>query len=70
MDGPREPRFFVALNAWKEPLTFELTKRRWYALMDTSKPSPEDFLELEEVVPYHNSTFVVQPDSVRMFISI
>ena len=69
MDGPREPRFFVAFNAWREPLTFELTKRRWYALMDTSRPAPEDFLDLDQAVRMHASHFVVQPDSVRMFIS-
>ncbi len=69
MDGPKEPRFFVAMNAWKEPLTFELTRRSWYSLIDTSLDAPNDFLALEDVVPVRESHFIVQPDSVRVLIS-
>ncbi len=70
MDGPREPRFFVAMNAWREPLTFELTRRRWYALIDTSLEAPNDFVSLDQASLVRENHFVVQPDSVRVLISI
>ena len=69
MDGPREPRFYAAFNAWRETLSFELTRRTWYSLIDTSKEAPEDFLSLDNVVRVRESQIVVQPDSVRVLIS-
>jgi glycogen operon protein len=45
--------FFVILNAYKEPLDFEIPQgQAWRRLIDTSLPSPEDiqpFLEAERV---------------------
>jgi isoamylase len=41
--------FYVAFNAWSGPVKFRVpvspTRRRWRLLIDTAKPSPNDFLE-------------------------
>ena len=66
MDGPQEPRFYVVMNAWKSPLTFELPKRAWYSLIDTSRPSPHDIVEAEQAQPYAKTRITVQPDSLRV----
>ena len=43
--------FYVALNAWSEPVTFRIpvapTRRRWRRLIDTGLPSPDDIVETE-----------------------
>ena len=70
LDAPMEPRFYVAMNAWREPLTFELPKRAWIDLVDTSKPSPDDFIEPDKAEYYHSSKVVVAPDSVRILMSV
>jgi glycogen operon protein len=40
--------FYIALSAWWEPLGFRIppapTRRRWRRLIDTARPSPEDFV--------------------------
>ncbi len=40
--------FYVAMNAWREPLVFRIpaspTRRQWRRLIDTSLESPEDFI--------------------------
>lgn len=40
--------FYIAMNAWHEPLKFRIppspTRRRWRWLVDTSQPSPQDFI--------------------------
>ena len=47
--GPEEDFLYVAFNMWHEGLTFELPKlpvgMRWRRVVDTSRPSPDDFLE-------------------------
>lgn len=68
-DGPHEPRFYVAMNAWKEPLTFELPKRAWFAIVDTTKPSPDDFIPPEQATRIRESRIVVQPGSLRILMS-
>lgn len=59
--------FYVAFNAWSEPLTFRVpispTRRRWRRLIDTGLPSPDDFHESEngpviaEGTPYTLAAF-------------
>ena len=40
--------FYVALNAWREPLRFRIppspTRRSWRRVIDTARPSPDDLL--------------------------
>ena len=69
MDGMREPRFYVAMNAWREPLTFELPRRVWCELMDTSKPSPMDIVDPENAEVHQTTRLVVEPNSIRVLIS-
>lgn len=56
---------YVALNAYWEPLEFELPPleydKQWYRVVDTSLPSPEDFNE--SGVPLGGGTYTVQPRS-------
>jgi isoamylase len=44
--------FYVALNAWREPLRFRVppspTRRTWRRVIDTARPSPDDFLLEDE----------------------
>ena len=61
--------FYIAFNAWKEPLDFRIpsapTRRPWRRLIDTSRPSPEDFIPEGEgpIIPngklYHLPEFAV-----------
>ncbi|MBR4986273.1 MAG: glycogen debranching protein GlgX [Proteobacteria bacterium] len=68
-DGALGPRFYVAMNAWKEPLEFELPKRLWQVIADTSKAPPFDMIA-PEVAPIHQpSKLTVMPDSVVILIS-
>jgi glycogen operon protein len=50
-----EDHLHVLLNAYWEPLAFELPQlpdgRRWARLVDTARPSPEDFSEPAELLP-------------------
>ena len=69
LDGPQEPRFYVAMNAWTQPLAFELPRRAWYSLIDTSLESPADIVEPENAELYRHSKLIVQPDSVRVLMS-
>jgi glycogen operon protein len=40
--------FYVAMNAWREPLRFRIppapTRRKWHRVIDTSLASPNDFI--------------------------
>ncbi len=40
--------FYIALNAWHEPLGFRIpsapTRRPWRRMIDTARPAPEDFI--------------------------
>ena len=69
LDGLQEPRFYVVMNAWKQPLTFELPKRAWYSLVDTSRPAPHDIFEPEQARLFNRPRVTVQPDSVRVLMS-
>jgi isoamylase len=50
----REPDcdFYVALNAWREPLPFRIppspSRRPWRRVVDTAQPSPRDIVRPEE----------------------
>lgn len=69
LDGPREPRFYIAMNAWTKPLAFEISKRRWYCLVDTSRPSPDDIVEMEDALRINSARCIVKPNSLRVLVS-
>lgn len=69
LDGPKEPRFYVAMNAWTEALAFELPKRRWYSLVDTSLAHPDDIVEMDDAPLIKESRCIVQADSLRLLVS-
>ena len=67
MDGVSGPRFYIAMNAWKEPLDFDLPKRRWREILDTFAPG--NYWNPEEAPVFHGSKLSVMPDSVRVLLS-
>jgi glycogen operon protein len=66
--------FYVAMNAWSEPLKFRIppspTRRRWRRLIDTALPSPQDFLPEGEgpVVP-DGSAYTVAAFGMLVLVS-
>ncbi|MDY3552588.1 glycogen debranching protein GlgX [Gemmata sp. JC717] len=66
--------FYVALNAWSEPLAFRIppapTRRRWRRLVDTARPAPEDIIETEKGPPVADgSAYTLAPFSALVLIS-
>lgn len=68
-DGPHEPRFYIAMNAWTSPLDFELPKRVWFDLVDTARPAPHDFIAISDAQILKTPKITVQPDALRILIS-
>jgi glycogen operon protein len=66
-------RFHLILNAYWEPLSFELPPRDdagpWLRWIDTSLASPEDVVEWKAAPPVENGTYPVGPRSVVMLYS-
>ncbi len=66
--------FYVAMNAWSEPLKFRIppapTRRRWRRMIDTALPSPDDIVPTENgpVVP-EGSVYTVAAFSTLVLIS-
>lgn len=66
--------FYIAFNAWKEPLGFHIpsapTRRTWRRLIDTSRPSPEDFIAEGEgpIVP-DGKAYTVPEYSMLVLVS-
>ena len=62
------------LNAYWEPLTFELPStreqgsRRWRRWIDTSLPSPEDICDWEDAPIVSLSKYVVEPRSLVLLV--
>jgi len=66
--------FYVALNAWREPLTFRIpaspTRRQWRRVIDTGRTSPDDFIaEGEGPVLAPGETYTVAPFAVLVLVS-
>ena len=57
--------FFLILNAYHEPLTFELPDEAWRHLVDTSRPSPNDYHDFE-LAPHVQNALVVPQHSVQL----
>ena len=72
--GPPDRDFYMVFNAYWEPLTFKIpaspSGRTWIRTVDTSLPSPNDALGLDEgpVVPVL-FPYVVQPRSLIILVS-
>jgi glycogen operon protein len=66
-------RFHLILNAFWEPLEFELPPTDgagpWLRWIDTSRPSPEDIVEWKAAVPVADGTYRAGPRSVVMLYS-
>ena len=67
-----QEHLFAVLNAYWEPLAFELPQvpegRRWARLVDTARPSPEDFLSPAELLPDGMISCEAQPRSAVALI--
>ena len=66
--------FYVAFNAWREPLTFRIpaspTRRAWHRVIDTARPSPEDFVpEGEGPVVAAGGQYEVAPFSALVLVT-
>jgi glycogen operon protein len=68
-----QEHLYVLLNAYWEPLEFELPEllegRRWARLVDTGRPSPEDFVDPPEFLSGGASTYVAQPRSAVILVA-
>jgi glycogen operon protein len=66
--------FYVALNAWREPLRFRIppspTRRTWRRVIDTARSSPDDFVaEGEGPVVAAGAVCDVESHSVLVLVS-
>jgi glycogen operon protein len=59
---------YMILNSYWEPLTFKLptlpSGQRFYCLVDTGQPSPQDYFEVEQAPPCVESTYLAAARSV------
>ena len=62
-----QEQIYVMLNAYWQPLTFKLPSlspsQKWYRILDTFLPSPEDFTDLATALPINSQEYLVQPRS-------
>ncbi|HEY6008893.1 MAG TPA: glycogen debranching protein GlgX [Geobacteraceae bacterium] len=67
--------FHLMFNAWRKPLEFELPALRelprggWRRWLDTSLPSPEDILPLNESPVVAGGVYVLAPHSVAVVLA-
>ncbi len=66
--------FYVALNAWREPLRFRIppspTRRTWRRVIDTARPSPDDFVaEGEGPIVAAGAVYEVAPFGTLVLVS-
>ncbi|AVQ30022.1 MULTISPECIES: glycogen debranching protein [Fusobacterium] len=69
-DTETDTSFYIALNSYHEELAFELPilqNKKWYLLVDTSKPEKENFREDTEAL--FEKKYLVQPRSSIILIS-
>ncbi|MEB3211542.1 MAG: glycogen debranching protein GlgX [Leptolyngbyaceae bacterium] len=66
-------RLHVMLNAFWEPLKFELPpldrRERWYQIIDTSKPSPHDIFDSQGAIAISGDRYHVQDRSSVVLIA-
>ncbi|MGB7972141.1 MAG: hypothetical protein WCF31_09260, partial [Candidatus Deferrimicrobiaceae bacterium] len=67
--------FHLLINAWRDPLSFELPPTRdtpggfWRRWLDTSLPSPAEIVPLDEAPEVGNGTYKVPSHSVAVFFA-
>jgi glycogen operon protein len=67
-----EPDLHAVFNMYWEPLDFEVpnvTGRRWYRVVDTAQPTPDDFVETDRQVPIKGDHVRVEGRSVLVLFS-
>jgi glycogen operon protein len=63
------------VNAWQEPLTFELPAasllrgNTWSRWLDTSLPPPSDIVPLDDVLAVESRTYVLPPYSLAVMLA-
>jgi glycogen operon protein len=71
--GPSGGMFHFMINAYWEPLAFELLRSeagaRWRRWIDTSLSSPHDICEIDEAPLVAGPTFLVQPRSIACLVT-
>jgi glycogen operon protein len=71
-DPTVQEHFYVLLNAYWEPLEFELPEladgRQWARLVDTGQPAPADFSEPAELLPSGAQTYLAQSRSAVILV--
>lgn len=67
----RDNDFYLMLNAWDQPLQFELPvlPQSWQRLLDTALPSPRDILDEKAAETIQATSYPVQPRSLVLLIS-
>jgi len=65
---------YVAFNAYKEPLTFELPilpgNSMWHCLVDTSLPSPQDIRDFAAMPPIPEEHYLVAERSAVILVAL
>lgn len=66
--------FYVAMNSWREPISFRIpaspTRRLWRRVVDTARPSPQDFTrEGEGPVVFESDSYTLMPYSMIVLVS-
>jgi glycogen operon protein len=67
-----EPDLHAVLNMYWDALDFEVPTvpgRRWYRVVDTARPSPEDIVEADRQVPIEGGRVRVEGRSVLVLLS-
>ncbi|HJZ56435.1 MAG TPA: alpha-amylase family glycosyl hydrolase, partial [Gemmataceae bacterium] len=73
-DYEMDTDFYIAMNSWHETLKFRIptspTRRRWRRVIDTARPSPEDFIPEGEgpIVP-DGPYYPLAPHSLIVLVS-
>ncbi|MDB5310723.1 MAG: glgX [Gemmataceae bacterium] len=74
MPPPLDTDFYVAMNAWWEPVRFRIpvspTRRRWRRVVDTARPAPDDVVrEADGPVVPEGSFYTLESHSLVVLVS-
>lgn len=61
-------RLYVAFNAYWEDLAFELPSGKWWRIIDTARPSPDDFLPTQKAPRITASRYTLTARSAVVFV--
>jgi isoamylase len=71
----RKFAFHLMVNAWEKPLAFavptalDLPGRGWRRWIDTSLPTPDDIMPLEEALAVAGTTYALPPHSLAVLVA-